>query len=222
MKNTNFPDEKYLNDLVIHLRKKYEDYASPVEKIITYSGAVMNWIGDYISDENMEWSLEDLNIKDLYLTGTHPEWNKIIIDKCERSSEKLKELIKKDKNVFKMFSEAKFIDLPILIRFEDNKYKVLDGMHRVIASIRDDRKKIKAYVAKQKGELKPKIEPHVIYDLMKAYGKEINEDLESLIMALKFLKNSYSNVEQLLKERFNSGWVRDEEAQKIIKEVLKK
>ncbi len=221
IKNTNFPDQKYLGSLIEHLKQKVEFYQDPLDKLMMYSSAAMNWIADYITDENVKWTKEKLLVDDLYLTGTNPKWNKIIIEQCKRSPKKLKELFNSNKKIKKIFYEAKSSNLPILVRHEKGKLKVFDGMKRVISSIRDGRKTIWAYVVKPQNKQRPKCEPHVIYDLLKAYHKGLNKDKKSLIIALRFLRKSYANVDNLLKERFNKSWVPDDEVQKIIQESLK-
>ncbi|HPI67257.1 MAG TPA: hypothetical protein PKZ16_01815 [bacterium] len=224
MFKTNFPDKNYLNGLVEHLSEKHQQAASELERLLVFSNASMNWIGDYVSAENEDWRLENLKTDNLYLTGTHPEWNKIIIEQCARSPIKLRELLQTDLKVLEVFKEVKFDDTPILVRNDDNQYKVLDGMHRVIAAIKDKRDIIKAYVAYSNGKIRPCLEPHVLYDLFKAYGRNISditdEDKKALIIVLKFLRKSYTNVDELLRERFNAGWVPDKNLQQLIKKVL--
>lgn len=219
--NTNFPDTEFLNKLVRHLKEKVDASQPLLEQLVTYCSASMNWIADYITDENVLWSRETLPIDNLWLTGTNPQWNAVIIERCERSPQKLRELLKSDPNIAKLFAEAKFEELPILVRYEENKYKVLDGMHRVIAAIRDGQSNLQAFIARLQGSLKPKCEPHVIYDFLKAYQRKINRDRDGLIIALRFLRHSYVNVEELLKNRFSKSWVPDDEIQAIIQEALK-
>ncbi len=219
--DTNFPDLDYLNGLIKYIKQKNARYEKPLDVLVKECSSSMNWIADYITDENALWTKEKILLDDLYLTGTHPEWNKIIIDKCERSPKKLKELFNSDNKIVKIFTEAKFDEAPILVRHEDGKYKVLDGMKRVIAAIRDDKKTILAYVARLKGRPRPKCEPHLIYDLLKAYHRGLNKDREALITALKFLRKSYGNADYLLKERFSKSWVPSDEIQEIIQEALK-
>jgi len=184
------------------------------------SGASMNWIADYLTDQNVIWEKMDLPVKELWLTGTRPEWNKVIIDQCGRSPVKLKEVLDSNPETKMMFEIAQVDDRPILVRFDDEKLKVLDGMHRTIAAIREGKQTITAFVAKHKGTPKPYCEPHVVYDLLKAYHRKLNSDKESLIVALRYLRKSYANVDDLLKNRFSKSWMPDDEIQKIIKESL--
>lgn len=224
MKNvkTKFPDKKYLKELIKNLEAKNAKRQSYVDKLLMHSGAVLNWIGDYITDENAVWKKEKLLIDKLYLTGTNPEWNRIVIDICGRSPKKLREYFQKYSIATKIFKDAVFENIPVLVRYDEGKYKMLDGMHRAVAAIRDGKKYIYAYVARINGKPKPKCEAHVIYDLLKAYQRGIHRDSKGLESSLLYLKKSYSNVERLLKNRFNKNWVHDREVQKIIKEVLQK
>lgn len=217
---TNFPDREFLEKLIRHLDGKTGANQQPLQRLLMLSGAAMNWIADYITDENAQWSKETVALEALYLTGTNPSWNAIIIERCERSPRKLRELFETEPQTRALFAEAKFENPPILARYEEGRYKVLDGMHRVIAALRDGHKTIEAFVARLEGKPRPHCEPHVVYDLLKAYHRKLTTDREGLLAALRFLRGSYANVDGLLRERFNKSWVPDDEIQEIIKEAL--
>jgi len=217
-----FLDEKFLEKLTEHLAEKVGQHQSATDRLIMLSGARMNWIADFVTDPGVEWSKEDLNIDDIYLTGTNPEWNKVIIDMCERSPKKLRELIQSSSDIATVFSDAKFEDIPVLIRVEEEKFKILDGMHRTVAAIRDGREIITAFVGRLKGDkLMPMVEPHVVYDLIKAYQRSKEKDRIALIAALRLLKNNCANVDDLLRKRFNKSWIPSDDIQEIVQEALK-
>jgi len=220
MSESNFPNKKYLSDLANQMKNKADEQQDVVDKILTNSGIGMNWIADYVTDETVSWTKEKLSMNSLWLTGTNPALNKIVIQTCERAPGKLREVLISDESVKELFSKFQYSDIPILVRLDDEKYKVLDGMKRVLAAIRDNKEEITAFVARQRGAPKPKCEPHVVYDLIRAYHRGINKDKEGLKTSLRFLKLSYANVEELLKNRFNKNWIPDDEIQGIIKEVL--
>ncbi|MEX1061529.1 MAG: hypothetical protein WEC39_00205 [Patescibacteria group bacterium] len=214
--------QKYLEDLVQNHRKKIEKDANLEDQLLMYSGARLNWVGEYINDDSINWRLQRLNVDDLTLTGTNPEWNKIILDQAERNPAKLRELMK-DPKIRKIFAKSKFAEVPILARTREKEGKtdilVLDGMNRLIAAIRDGISEIDVYVGTRVGKPKAKIEPHVLYDLIRAYqqrGGSIND----LIASLRFLVDAYDNTRELLLERFNGDWIRDEELSKKIKEQV--
>jgi len=218
---TNFPDKKFLKKLLKNSKKKVDVSLDTTEQILIYSGSALNWIGDYITDKNAKWTKEKLNIDDLYLTGTNPKWNEIVIDKCKRSPRKLREYFKKNKGAKNLFKGVKYQNLPILVRYEGKQYKVLDGMHRTIAAIRDNRKEITAFVVSLRGSPKPQCEAHVVYDLLRSYNRGINRNKKDLISALRFLRHGYSNVEDLLKKRFSKPYIPgDDEIQDIIRKSL--
>lgn len=219
---TSFPDEKFLAILTKRQKERTEFFQSTEENLLTHAGANLNWIADYVLDLSVCWTKENLNIDDLYLTGTCPEWNAVIIEQCQRSSVKFRELLLQNEKITSMFKEAKFDDLPILVRYEKEKHKVLDGMHRVIGAIRDGHSEIIAFVGRLQGNPQPLCEPHVVYDLLRAYDRGINKNKADLIAALRFLKGSYSNVEMLLRKRFGKSWIPSDEIQGIIEEVLVK
>jgi hypothetical protein len=219
---TTFPDKRYLRKLINHIQEEVgKAKRNQLESLVSLSGVAMNWIADYITDPNINWRKQLLLVDRLYLTGTNPTWNKIVIDRCGRSPQKLREYLKKNKKAGKIFLSEKVDNTPILVRFEEGEYKVLDGIHRVIATIRSGEKTITAFVARPgPGKPSPVVEPHVVYDLLKAYQRGLNKDRKSLVTSLRFLKEAYGNVEQLIRERFSRTWVSSDEIQEIMKEVL--
>jgi len=216
-----FPDQEYLQNLIKHLETRVKSNSTTQDLLLMYSGAAMNWIADFVLDESVEWEKREMEINQLTLTGTNPQWNKIILEQAERSPEKLRELIINNQDIANTFKTAEFNNAPILVRFEDEKYSVLDGMHRVVAAIRDGKKLIAAYTGTPSQNPKPMCEPHVVYDLLKVYHRGLNRDRAGLIAALKFLKQAYVNVEDLLTNRFGPQWIANKDIQEIITEVLK-
>lgn len=213
---------KYLEDLVQNHHDKVWKNLTPEDRLLMYSGARLNWVGEYINDENINWERRRLKIDDLTLTGTNPTWNKITIEQAERKPAKLRELMKNPK-IRKVFAQSKFAKVPILVRTKEKdgetQLLVLDGMNRVIAAIRDGINEIDAYVGTRNGKPKAKIEPHVLYDLIRAYQQR-GGNIDDLMAALRFLVNAYDNARGLLLERFSGDWIRDEELSKKIKEQV--
>jgi hypothetical protein len=218
--NMPFPDSQYLQQLTDHLAKKVEQHSSVEQRLLMFSGSALNWIAEYILDPSVHWTLETLSTHSLYLTGTGPEWNAIIIEHAQRSPATLRTLMAQDAAVRTLFAATVFIDVPILVRYEDGKYKVLDGMHRAVAAIRDDQKEIRAYVGRWTGTPKPQCEAHVVYDLIRGFQRGDKKDAAEFVTALRFLHRHYSNVEQLLRERFDNTWVPDDDVQECIKKAL--
>jgi hypothetical protein len=217
MPKSDFP-EAYLTALERNHREKVEASSDPAERLLMYSGARLNWVGEYINDASIRWRLEKVPVYSLTLTGTCPEWNAIILGRAEANPAKFRELLKRP-DIKTMFQASQYTDIPILIRNEYGKLKILDGMNRTIAAIRDNIRGIRAYIGTREGVPVPIIEPHVIYDFIRAFHqREGNE--EDFRGGLRFLLNSYTNVRKLLEARFNSRWVEDEKIQQIIKEVL--
>lgn len=178
------------------------------KKVLVYSGVLLDWVGEWVSDKSVKWQKKRMKVDDLTLTGTGPTWNKIIIDQAKRSPARFRRLLK-NQNMGRIFSGCKFDKMPILVRVEkkDKKveYKVLDGMTRVIGAIIEGKKVVNAYVGERKGRTRAEIEAHVIYDLLKAYrqGRGKKEDL---LVAIRYLRETYGNVDELLKTRFNKEW----------------
>ncbi len=216
--------KEYLKWLVKnHENKVKRSWSDPVGFLLMYSGALLNWVGEYVSDKSLTWTKKRLKIDDLTLTGTGPEWNEIIIKQAERQPAKLRVLLK-DPKVKKIFESALFSPEPILIRVEDTKegkkLKILDGMNRTISSIRDGREEIDAWVCERTSKPQPEIEPHVIYDFLRAYDQG-RGNKNDLISALRFLIETYSNSKSLLESRFSSLWINNEEINKLVNDLLK-
>lgn len=215
----NLPDA-YIRKLIKALEKKASAYP-PETKLMMLSGAALNWIADFVTDKSIRWSKKKISIDTLYLTGTNPKWNRIIIDRCGRSPSKLRTLMAKDRKVRALFRAAKYASAPILVHRDEKKYKVLDGMNRIIAALRADKKYIFAYVASPAGKSCPRCEPHIVYDLIKPYQRGINRDRRGLIITLRFLRKSYANVDGILRERLGARWLHDPKLQKIIRAALR-
>ncbi len=219
MSKKDFPKE-YLESLAKNHKEKVEErLQDPADRLLMYSGSLLNWVGERINDESISWKLETIPLEKIVMTGTSPEWNKITLEKAERDPLKLRKLFEDDhiKNAFK---ESKFADVPILIReTEEGEYKVLDGMNRVIAAARDGIDEVRAYVGRSIGESQAKVEAHVIYDLIRGFQLRGGSE-EDFKASVRFLVNTYSNTRDLLKNRFNIYWVGDEKVQKLIKEAI--
>lgn len=218
---TTFPDQQYLESLAKQLEDKAMAGLSSMDKIMIFGNVAMNWLPDLLSDQNIKWRKTKIKVKELVLTGTNPIWNSIIIDKCQRSPEKFQQFLSENPDQIRLFSEAIFDNTPIMIREESDKsLRVLDGMHRTIAAIRDGFEEIEAFIGTNTNAAKPQCEPHLIYDLLRSYQRQINTDKAGLITSIKYLRKAYSNVDELLRNRFSKSWIPNDEIQAIIQAAL--
>jgi len=220
---------KYLDQLAISEKGKSKAFRDdPRHTILVHSGVLLNWLGDYFANPKIKWQKKVISINDIKMTGTTPEFNKIFIEKASRSPSRLLDMLGKDKKlkdkVIAWAGKKQGFRGPILLRKADNGYKVLDGMHRFVKMILAGEQKIIAYVPVSESREKPICEPHVIYDLIRGYlrharDKSGQKQLES---ALVLLLRTYSNVRELLMNRFNFDYVPDKTVQIIIKRALSK
>lgn len=217
---TTFPDQAYLLDLLKYEEERFKRTHQALDQLITYSGAELNWVADFITDPGVQWTKEIVEVDNLYLTGTSATWNKIVIDECQRSPQKLRKFFQSAPSAKTIFEQAEWRDHPILIQNHDHKLKVFDGMHRTIAAIRDGKETLEAYVGKIPEILQTVCEPHVVYDLLKPYLRKQTSDKQSLIAALRYLRKCYRNVDDLLQHRFNLTGGPNQEIQNIIQEAL--
>lgn len=210
---------EFIHDLADHLERKARERQNDTDRIVTASGILLQWVGDFVSDPNVDWEKAEIKVDDLTLTGTNPEWNGVILETCHRSPTEFREFLHDHPEKKTVFDRATFHPNPILIRRENEKLKVLEGMHRTIAAIRDGRQTLSAWIATSIGPNRPRCEPHVVYDLIRAYARKTTTDRAGLIAALQYLRSAYSNVDQLLAERFSGSWVKDDGLQEIIDEA---
>lgn len=217
MPKTDF-EPGYLEKLAQNHEKKAMANTTPAEMLLVYSGALLNWVGEYINDKSINWKLQKIALDSLTLSGTGPEWDSIIRNKAQLSPAKLRDLMK-DESIHAVFAGATNSGLPILVRKDGDQIKILDGMNRVISGIRDGQAEIEAYVGERTGEAEPMIEAHVIYDFIRAY-KQRRGDAEEFKAALRFLVSHYVNARKLLETRFSDEWIHDEEISFLITEVL--
>ena len=82
MPKSDFPIE-YLVGLEKNHKNKVERALDTTEKLLMYSGARLNWVGEYVNDESVHWRLQTIPVDNLTLTGTSPEWNAVILGKAE-------------------------------------------------------------------------------------------------------------------------------------------
>lgn len=215
-------DKKFLKELADHEKEKVEAELSDRERTIMYAGARLNWVGDYIGNPAMLWEEKDLELEELEFTGN----NEFLINVCERSPKIFQEMITNDPKLKEKYTQdASFGDEAILVRTSDHdfvKYKILDGLHRVVGACLSGRKTIRAMVPQNEKNVKPVCEAHTVYDLIRGFIRNRHNEIgrEELFFALKLLINTYSNVEDLLKNRFNEEWVKDKATQEIISKVL--
>ncbi|MFA4817416.1 MAG: hypothetical protein WC608_01665 [Parcubacteria group bacterium] len=219
--------EKYLKNLARHEEEKTDNIIKdPRKKIIMHAGVRLNWIVDFIGNKKITWKKTEVPADKILFSGTNPNWNKILINKCKRSVEEFRKLLSKNpaiKNKFK--KEAFFSREPILLRAgkEKGTYLVLDGMHRFVGTVLSGREKIEAFIPVNEDKYLPICEEHTVYDLIRgfqrnAYNKKGEKDLHH---GLKLLSRTYENVDDLLKNRFDYIHLPDKKVQKIIKKILK-
>ena len=218
---TTFPDKEYLHILIEHESIAVKEDFSEIEQLLALSGAKLNWIADFISDENIEWKKETISLDSLYLTGVNPEWNHYIKILANGSPKVMNELMQTDTTLRSMSEKLPASDFPILVRIENDKKKVLDGMNRTLRALYDGKDTVEAYVGYQISKPKPHCEAHVVYDILRAYQRGLNTSKQDCVAALRFLKNSYVNVEELLRTRFSAEWIDNKDLQEIILEALK-
>lgn len=213
-------DNQILRALASHETEKVSAGLTDVERLMMTSGASLNWIADAITDAGWSWEQRTFNIDELTLTGTNPILNAVVIDRAERSPSKLRYILQQEPHTRALFSAAVWRATPIIVCRDGEKLKVLDGMHRTLAAIRDGRTSIESIVGTPPITLRPHCEPHVVYDLIRPWEQKRTTDRAGLVAALRYLRQVYGNVDELLQNRFGPAWIRDQEIQKMIQEAL--
>lgn len=219
--------EKYIENLANHEDNKSKSFLDSRGRILVNAGIRLNWIGDYIANPKIKYKKINIPTDKILFTGTNSEWNKILIDQCQKNVKKFKELVKNDKKIKKRFaSEALYGNKPILMRGPDKNgfYRTFDGMHRFIGAVLKNKKTVPAYIPVNKQDYLPICEAHIVYDLIRGFQRHAKDEQgkEDLYHALKLLARTYENVVELLEKRFNFTYVADKDVQKIIKKVIQK
>jgi hypothetical protein len=213
---------QYIESLARHEWDKAMDWTkdNPRERIKVAAGVALNWLGDYVGSEEMRWQEQTIAIDNVRFTGTSVEWNEILIDKCQRLPEKFREMVATDPEIATQFAAVRPSDLSILLRRGDQQdtYKVLDGMPALLRAILDGRSTIKAFIPINEDKVLPSCEAHVVYDLIRGCERHARteEGFRRLQQALVLLCQSYANVPDLLRERFNVERIKDEQINQVI------
>jgi len=217
-----------LEKLADHENKKSELYLGDQRMVILVNAGIgLNWLGDFFANPEIKWEERQLPIEKIQFTGTNPEWNRILVDKCERSVSKFRTLMAENSKLEEKFrQEASFGDEMILVRKSEKEgfYKVLDGMHRFVGVVLEDKREARVLLPINEDKHLPVCEAHTVYDLIRGFIRSARdkEGEVELYSALKLLCRTYANVRELLIERFNKDYVYDDKVQEIIRKVLKK
>ncbi|MBI4032490.1 hypothetical protein HY374_02170 [Candidatus Berkelbacteria bacterium] len=216
----------YLTRLVEHERAKTLKELDPRTELILHAGRGLNWLGDYLGNPDMTWELRELPVDTIRFTGTSPEWNAILKDQCQSLPSKLRTLIVQQPELGeKLRAETDHVDdTPIAVRAGDDSetWKVIDGMHRFVRAVLNDRETISVWVPTNEDDVLPRCEAHVIYDLIRGMQRHAHDEAGAadLAVALRLLRRTYSNVDELLRTRFDRVHVDDDLAQQAIVAAL--
>lgn len=214
--------DQFLENLASHEKEKVTKEQDDRQKILMYGGARLNWLGDYLANPNIKWEERDIEIDKIEFTGS----DKFLIDVCARSPKKFRELVLNDPELKVKYTKiASDGDETIIVRCSDqpNKFKILDGIHRLMGVALADKKTVKALFPINEDEVLPICEAHTIYDLIRGFVRHRKNEVgeTELYHGLKLLLNAYANTRDLLENRFSKNYVNDDKVQEIIQKVLK-
>lgn len=219
-------EKEYLNDLVQHEMGTYfQDYCrDPRQAMILLWWVALNSMWDYLGTPDAKYERKKVLLNDIYLTGTSPDINTITIDTCKRDVKTLRKLIDEKSDVKDTLTwwASFWEETVLLIDVWEGKYKSFDGMHRIVGHILSWKEYIDAYVLVNYGEFLPHNEPHVVYDIIKAFQRSQRTPIEREYLkgALKLLIQNTWNAKYLLWNRFHSKYLKDDDVQEIIQEAL--
>ncbi|MDA9129214.1 hypothetical protein N9J72_01935 [Candidatus Gracilibacteria bacterium] len=220
-------EEKYLQSLVEHEMSTYfKEYCKDSRQaMILLGGVALNFMGDLLGNPESQFTHMQIKISDIILTGTNPEVNTIVLDMAERDPIKLGILLRENKEIKKVLGEfaSQGTETILAVKIDNVKYKVFDGMHRIIGHILAEKEYIDAYVLENYGEFFPKIEAHVVYDIIKAFQRSDKtlQDEQDCIGALRLLVKNTKNSQKILQERFDIKHLPDSQVQSLITQALK-
>lgn len=211
----------FLKNFADHEQAKKIQELDDRQRLIMFSGVGLNSIGDYFGNPALKWEEKDLNLDQVEFTGL----DKFILEECDRSPIIFREKVSENNSLKEKYEgQASFGNEPIIVRKSSNpgKYRLVDGVHRLIGAALSNKKTIKAMVPINEDEVLPFCEAHTIYDLIRGYQRHARDGKgeKELYSGLKLLIRCYGNAGDLLKNRFNKDYVNDEKVQAIIKKVL--
>jgi hypothetical protein len=61
----NFPDQEDFQTIVEYFDNRVKSWQESLTRLLMLSGASMNWMGDFFTDPNVEWSKSDFKIDEL-------------------------------------------------------------------------------------------------------------------------------------------------------------
>lgn len=216
----------YLDGLVEYERAKTLKQLDTRAELLLHAGRGLNWLGDYFGTDQIHWELRELPVEVIRFTGTTPAWNAILKEQCQGLPSKLRFLIAQQPELAEQLKAqtAHVDDTPIAVRrgTEPETWKVLDGMHRFVRAVIENRDAINAWVPTNEELVLPMCEPHVIYDLIRGMQRHAHDEAGAadLAVALRLLRRTYANADELLRTRFDRTHVDDDLAQQAIATAL--
>jgi len=216
--------EDYIQRLAQHEADKSEPLLrDPRQVILIHAGIRLNSLADFLTDPLIEWSLAQVPVDQITFTSTLPEWNEIFLRRCLRSPERLARLLKQDALVRSKVAEwASYSDEPLLLKTTADGLRVLDGMHRFVGAIVQQKTSVSAFVQVGTTRSLPLCEAHTLYDLIRGFLNSARDmsGRADLLASLRLMCRSYRNAASLLRERFDPAHLPDPEVQEVIGEVL--
>lgn len=217
---------EYLESLVEHEMWTYfKKYCSdPRQAMILLWWVALNHMWDILWNPESQFTHMQVKISDIILTGTNPEINAITLDMVNRDPVRLGIIVKENKEIKEILENfaSQGTETILAVKIEGEKYKVFDGMHRVIGHILAEKEYINAYVLENYWEFLPKIEAHVLYDIIKAFqkSKRTIQDEQDCVWALRLLVKNTENTRDILLGRFDMAHLPDSQVQSLISQAL--
>ncbi|MCL4392319.1 hypothetical protein M1413_03230 [Patescibacteria group bacterium] len=177
-----------------------------------------------LSDTRVTWTLQEISLKRIVLTGMSPEIDRYTIARCDGSPKQFLKLWEGNRKArsdilktgFSKHGERDYY--PIFLWEGPDGLHVFDGMRRMLLAIINRKKTIRAWVGKpsrKKGG--PLIANGFAYALSAVYrhaGKRNNALDNAIIEIVKTIKRDYRNGKEVTEKRI-AGWSRDEKIKKI-------
>jgi hypothetical protein len=180
-----------------------------------------------VSDDSFSWSEERIQTKKTILTGMNPTINKIIYSK-EISQDPLKfrdfllKYFEKHKNNDDPKELGRFrpreksiVYSKILIREEEGKLYIIDGMNRFIAQLLGEKKEIVAFIGRKSRKGKQMIGDSTFLLLRKAYERGNEEEKKAVLKVVEKLMKMSSDGESAVR----NYWVKHIRDKKELKKA---
>lgn len=209
-----------------------EDEASFWRLVAAISeGWKLKWVFHILSSTKYRWSLKPLPLESLTLTGMSPVMDNYNYKEAKGSPIEFARCWHEDKTMRKEIMDTGFArhperdHFPIMVyQDEEGRYKVFDGMRRLLWKAIDGKDKVEAWAGKlvnPKGQSLISEERCFFLGNIFDWSDERDPELVKAVITIgRHIIRNYRNGGDVLANRI-AGWSHDDELKRIFEEMIK-